>query len=97
LLAGILLGSTYIFTKNLWFPISLQLFWNFFQGPVFGYPVSRQKIDSLLTNKTIGNETMSGGKFGFEGSILCTIITIVSIILIMIYYNKKTTANKLGL
>jgi len=88
-LAGVLLGSTYIFTKNLWFPISLHLFWNFLQGPVFGYSVSGQKFDSLLTLKTIGNETINGGEFGFEGSVLCTIITIVSIIMIMIYYNKK--------
>ncbi len=89
LLAGILLGSTYIFTKNLWFPISLHLFWNYFQGPIFGYSVSGQKIESLLTIKTIGKETINGGEFGFEGSILCTIITIVAILLIIRYYNKK--------
>lgn len=88
-LAGILLGSSYIFTKNLWFPISLHLFWNFFQGPVFGYSVSGQKIDSLLTLKTIGNETINGGEFGFEGSILCTMFTIVSIMVILIFYSKK--------
>jgi len=88
-LAGMLLGSTYIFTKNLWFPISLHLFWNFLQGPVLGYSVSGQKIDSLLKLKRIGNETINGGEFGFEGSIICTVITIVSIIIIMTYYNKK--------
>ncbi len=93
-LAGILLGSAYIFTKNLWFPISLHLFWNFFQGSIFGYSVSGQKIESLLTLKTIGNKTINGGEFGFEGSILCTIITIVSILLIMLYYNKITAVNK---
>lgn len=89
-LAGILLGTSYIFTKNLWFPISLHLFWNFFQGPVFGYSVSGQKIDSLLTLKTIGNETINGGEFGFEGSILCTMFTIVSIMMILIFYSKKS-------
>lgn len=92
-IAGILLGSAYIFTKNLWFAISLHLFWNFLQGPVFGYSVSGQKIDSLLTIKTIGNESINGGEFGFEGSIICTIMTIVSILMIMIYYNKTTANN----
>lgn len=93
LLVGILLGSTYIFTKNLWFPLSLHLFWNFFQGPIFGYSVSGLKIESLFTLKTIGNKTINGGEFGFEGSILCSILIIVSIILVMLYSNNKKTAN----
>lgn len=32
LLAGILIGSTYIYTRNLWFAIALHLFWNWLQG-----------------------------------------------------------------
>ena len=34
LLAGILLGSSYIYTRNLCFPIALHWFWNWIQGPV---------------------------------------------------------------
>ena len=93
-IAGLLLGSAYIFTKNLWFPISLHLFWNFLQGPIFGYSVSGNNMDSLLTIKTIGNTTINGGEFGFEGSILCTIICVISIASIMIYYNRKTAVEK---
>ena len=33
LLAGLLLGINYIYTKNLWFGILLHFSWNFFQGP----------------------------------------------------------------
>lgn len=91
-LAGLLLGSTYIFTKNLWFPISLHLFWNYFQGPIFGYSVSGQKTESILTLTTIGNKNIHGGEFGFEGSILCIIFSIVSILLIIRYYNIRTYA-----
>jgi len=89
LLAGILLGSTYIFTQNLWFPISLHLFWNFFQGPVFGYSVSGQKIDSIATIELTGDNLMNGGNFGFEGSIVCTVMSLISIGLILYYYNKN--------
>ncbi|MGM0497312.1 MAG: CPBP family intramembrane glutamic endopeptidase [Bacteroidota bacterium] len=89
ILAGILLGSTYIFTRNLWFPISLHLFWNFFQGPIFGYAVSGQNIDSMTLVKPIGNELINGGKFGFEGSVVCTMMTIIAIGLIVYYYNKN--------
>ena len=34
-LAGIFLGASYVFTKNLWFPIALHFSWNFFQA-MFG-------------------------------------------------------------
>lgn len=40
LLAGLLLGINYIFTRNLWFGILLHLSWNFVQGPVIGFKVS---------------------------------------------------------
>lgn len=90
-LAGILLGATYIYTKNLWFPISLHLFWNFFQGPILGYSVSGQKIDSLFLLETMGNKNISGGEFGFEGSIVCSVITVIAILLVVSYYNKTTT------
>ena len=90
-LAGILLGSTYIFTKNLWFPISFHLFWNFFQGPIFGYSVSGTEQKSLFVLEIIGNKIITVGEFGFEGSILCTIFTILSILLIMLYYTQFST------
>jgi len=89
LLAGIILGSTYIFTQNLWFPLSLHLFWNFFQGPVLGYAVSGQNITSMTTIKLTGDKLMNGGSFGFEGSIVCTIMSVIAIGLILFYYHRK--------
>ena len=93
MLAGIILGSTYIFTKNLWFPISLHLFWNFFQGPVLGYSVSGMKINSIFKVTLTGSNTINGGQFGFEGSLICTVLLILAIFLIIGYYtglfNKK--------
>ena len=88
LLAGIILGSTYIFTRNLWFPISLHLFWNFFQGPVMGYSVSGMKIESIFKVNLTGSELINGGQFGFEGSLVCTLLLIPAIALILIYYIK---------
>ena len=97
MLAGIILGSTYIFTRNLWFPISLHLFWNFFQGPVLGYSVSGMKISSIFKVTLTGSDTVNGGQFGFEGSLVCTVLLIIAIALIMGYYQgyfKKITENK---
>jgi uncharacterized protein len=94
-LAGVILGSTYIFTKNLWFPISLHLFWNFIQGPILGYSVSGEKIESVLKVNLSGNTSVNGGGFGFEGSIVCTILLIVAIGLIISYYVKKSSNQQL--
>lgn len=90
LLAGVLLGSTYIYTKNLWFPISLHLFWNFIQGCVFDYNVSGMDVNSFFLFDIPINNSFNGGDFGFEGSILCTILTIVAIASIHLWYQKKS-------
>jgi membrane protease YdiL (CAAX protease family) len=91
-LAGIILGATYIFTKNLWFPISLHLFWNFLQGPVLGYNVSGQTTESFLSVTQKGNELFTGGEFGFEGSIVCSILIVLFSMGIFVYYETKKPA-----
>ena len=88
-LAGIVLGAAYIFTQNLWFPVSLHLFWNYFQGPVLGYNVSGQTTDSLFLASPQGNPILSGGEFGFEGSIVCTFLIILVSLGILAYYEQK--------
>jgi membrane protease YdiL (CAAX protease family) len=87
-LAGLLLGTSYIHSKNLWFPIGLHFAWNFFQGPVLGYEVSGQKINSIISQNISGNTLITGGEFGFEGSIIATILMIFSIAAIHWYFEK---------
>lgn len=92
-LAGVMLGSAYIFTQNLWFAISLHLFWNFIQGPVMGYSVSGMAMESVFKINHKGNEIWNGGNFGFEGSLMCTIVLIVSIASIIGYYHRCKKMN----
>lgn len=94
-LAGLLLGSTYIFTKNLWFPIALHFSWNFFQS-LFGFNVSGQDIYSLIEFKITKANLINGGLFGFEGSIFCVVIQLVLITTIFIYYNKSAFQSKIN-
>jgi len=89
-LAGLLLGSSYIFNQNLWFPISLHLFWNFLQGAVFGYAVSGQKLDAVFALHTSGENYLHGGEFGFEGSFICTVLVSLTVLTIFIFYSKNT-------
>ena len=79
-IAGILLGISYVYTKNLWFPIALHLSWNFFQV-MFGFNVSGMDTYSLIEFEIIENNNINGGDFGFEGSYLSILFS-----LIMMYF-----------
>lgn len=90
LLAGILLGSSYIYTRNLCFPIALHWFWNWIQGPVLGYEVSGNKFcDGLLTLYLLETNLINGGAFGFEGSILCTVLMVAGTGVILKMFRKN--------
>ncbi|WP_461632483.1 lysostaphin resistance A-like protein [Labilibaculum euxinus] len=95
-LAGLLLGIGYIFTKNLWFPLALHFSWNFFQGPIFGFEVSGTSSSSLISQSIHGNEILTGGQFGLEGSIIATVLCSLGIVLFWMVYKKQnvlSTAN----
>jgi len=87
---GILLGITYIYTKNLWFPIALHLSWNLFQS-LFGFNVSGLDSYSIIEHKIVESNLINGGEFGFEGSFLSIIAQVIVIIAILFYYNRKKT------
>jgi membrane protease YdiL (CAAX protease family) len=88
-LAGILLGISYIFTKNLWFPITLHFSWNFFQGPIFGFEVSGTSSETLISQTINGNDLLTGGQFGFEGSIIATVLCSLGIVLFWMVYKNQ--------
>ena len=89
-LLGILFGLSYIYTKNLWFPIALHLSWNLFQS-LFGFNVSGLDTYSLIEFKINEANLINGGAFGFEGSYLSIIAQIITIIGIGIYYNNLSS------
>jgi membrane protease YdiL (CAAX protease family) len=91
-LAGVLLGLYYIYRQNLWFPIALHFSWNFFQGPIFGFEVSGFELDAIISHNMLGHPLITGGNFGFEGSILLTPLMIIAIIFLHKRYNEKTLA-----
>lgn len=93
-IAGIFLGLSYIYTKNLWFPISLHFSWNFFQS-FLGFNVSGKDFYSLIELGITKNNILNGGAFGFEGSILSLAASIIMIVLIKNYYNRLIIRKKL--
>ena len=80
-LAGIFLGIYTIHKNNLWFPIGAHLLWNYLQGPIYGFEVSGNKINSLFEQKLASHVLFTGGGFGFEGSVILTFFLCISIFL----------------
>jgi len=79
---GLLLGVNYLFTKNLWFGISLHWAWNFLQGSVLGFPVSGIKLPAVLSQTQEGSVWITGGSFGIEASAAVIGIQLVCIFLL---------------
>lgn len=73
--SGLMLGMAYKWAGNLWFPIGIHWAWNFVQGNIFGFAVSGNEMgQSWLHPVVTGPEWLTGGAFGAEASVLCTVI-----------------------
>lgn len=93
-LAGFILGLPLLFSRNLWFPISFHLFWNWIQGPILGYRVSGLTYFSPLIHiRGNGPEWITGGDFGFEGSIICSILLLFAIAILYQFLKKRSLRN----
>jgi membrane protease YdiL (CAAX protease family) len=84
-LAGIFFAYGYIRTKQLWLPIGMHLGWNFFEGVVFGFPVSGLDIYALTRIQVHGPELWTGGAFGPEAGLIVLPALILGAILIYFY------------
>ncbi len=99
-LAGIWFGVAYWKTRNLWFPIGIHLAWNWFQGAVLGINVSG--IKELTTAPLFQTTTnpdfnwLTGGDYGIEGGLACTVALIFSSILIWFAPFLKATREMLA-
>lgn len=89
--AGILFAYAYIRTKQLWLPIGMHIGWNFFEGVVFGFPVSGLDIYALTRINVEGPELWTGGVFGPEAGLIVLPALILGAFLIYLYTIRRTT------
>lgn len=84
-LAGVWLAIAYLRTRSLWFPLGVHWAWNWALGSLFGLPVSgatRLAAHPLLRGEDLGPTWLTGGSYGIEGGLACTVALLLSTIFI---------------
>jgi transporter len=89
-LAGVTFSLIYYYTGNLWIVGAMHTLWNFILGFIVG-----SQISGIITYHSIffsipveNKDLISGGAFGFEASIVTTVVEL-AISLFVIYLIKK--------
>jgi membrane protease YdiL (CAAX protease family) len=88
-LAGFFLAFAYLRTRHLWLPIGLHIGWNFFEGPIFGFPLSGMTTPSLITHQVDGPVLLTGGAFGPEAGAVVVPALLIGALLVFLYTKKR--------
>lgn len=93
-LAGIFFSLLFYVTDNMWLTGAAHSFWNFIMGIVLGVEVSGLTLPTSVwvTQIQAGKDLYTGGKFGFEGGLVVTIVMVIACALLVIYRDKIRTA-----
>ena len=88
--AGVLLALAYALTRNLWLAVGIHLGWNFTEGSIYGAAVSgTASTHTLLRGSLTGAQTLTGGAFGPEASIVSVAVCLLaSAVLLMLIVRK---------
>ena len=92
--AGLMLGAAYMCSGTLWFPIGIHWAWNFFEGNVFGTPVSGSiEITSIFSSSISGSDIITGGPFGPEASVISVLLGVAVTAWFINIYKKSSNQN----
>lgn len=84
-LAGVWLAVAYLRTRSLWFPLGIHWSWNWTMGALLGLPVSGIEALTpapLMRAADAGPEWLTGGAYGVEGGLACTLAILASTLFI---------------
>ena len=84
ILDGVLAALLFIYTDSIWLVVAQHGTWNYVQGNLLGFQVSGTGADaSIFTfTKGTGSDWLTGGEFGAEGSIITTLVLLVSLVIV---------------
>ena len=93
-LSGMFFAWAYLRTRLLWLPIGIHIGWNFFEGTVFGFPVSGTNPFMLLRQSVSGPAVITGGPFGPEAGLVLLLALLIGFLLIFAYTrNREASPN----
>ena len=84
ILDGVLAGLLFIYTDSIWLVVAQHGTWNYVQGNLLGFQVSGTGADASIFSFTMGSgpDWLTGGEFGAEGSIITTLVLLVSVVMV---------------
>ena len=86
--AGVVMAYAYAQTKSIWFVTVLHFSWNYAQT-MLGFNVSGQDFYSLYDFTMLKQNIITGGDFGFEGSIVSILVAIITFFILTQYKPKR--------
>jgi membrane protease YdiL (CAAX protease family) len=100
-LAGLFLAVGCVLTGELAIPIGLHITWNFFQGNVFGFPVSgTQAGATFIAIEQGGSDLITGGAFGPEAGLVgigaMVLGTVLTVLWVRVRYGEAGIREKLA-
>jgi len=69
-LGGLMYAVAFLGSGCIWLPTGLHFAWNFFQGPVLGFPVSGLDMGGLVQQSAVGSDLVTGGSYGPEAGLV---------------------------
>ena len=84
ILDGVLAGLLFIYTDSIWLVVAQHGTWNYVQGNLLGFQVSGTGADASIFSFTMGDgpDWLTGGEFGAEGSIITTLVLLLSVVMV---------------
>ncbi|WP_342424462.1 CPBP family intramembrane glutamic endopeptidase [Paenibacillus sp. FSL E2-0178] len=76
-------------TGNLYAAMALHISWNLFQGYIYGVAVSGNTPKGIYSVSLQGNDLLTGGKFGLEGSLVTTLILVILYTALLLLSSRK--------
>lgn len=89
MLIGILFSVAYLRARTLWLPWGMHWAWNAVLGAGIGLPVSGFDMSVGIRSKATGPVWLTGGGYGPEASVACTVAVIVGLVVVLLAFHRR--------